>query len=144
MKDTKSLRTGIIILIGGAALIALQLGLFLPRQKDSGKHLRAVLTKARFHKMAFQLRRYEQEYGEWPSEIDRVLPTIYPEPLSDPTGNREVHASFDGTGGWVYDPEKHSFHVNLEGTVGQILKFSNGTDLIDSKPSEWKWSEKEN
>ncbi len=143
MKDAKTLRLSIIIAIGGIALIALYLGLVLPRERTRSKRLKAVITRRHFNKNGYQIRLYERDNGKWPSRIETAMPSVLPEFLSDPQGNATVQPAFDGTGGWVYDPEARKFCVNLEGTVGGILGLPERDELTRSIPSEWRWSERE-
>jgi len=143
MKDAKTLRVAIIIAIGGVALIALYLGLVLPREKTRAKRLKAIWTQRNFYRNTYEIRLYERDNGEWPSRIDMAIPSVLPEFLSDPQGSATVHPAFNGTGGWVYDPEGRKFCVNLRGTVGEILGLPERDELTRSVPSEWRWSERE-
>ena len=143
MKDIKTTRLSIIILLGGAVILAVYLGIVLPKERTRTKYHKAIITLARFNKMAYQIKCYERDNATWPSRLKMVIPSVYPELLSDPKGDSTVHSIFDGTGGWVYNAEERRFFVNVEGTVGEILGLSGDSDLINSTPSEWRWSEKE-
>ena len=143
MKDTKTVRLSIIILLGGAAILAVYLGIVLPRERTRVKYHKAIVTLNRFNRMAYEIKCYERDNDTWPSRLETVMPAVYPEYLSDPKGNSTVHLSFNGTGGWVYNAEERRFCVNVEGTVGEILGIPGDGDLINSTPSEWRWSEEE-
>ena len=106
---------------------------------DKMKIRRAIPTYTKFKHTMNQLRLYEEEHGHWPAD----LTSIGVESLSSP-GNAEVHSTFDDTGGWVYDPEKKRFYVNLQGTVRDILGVHGDREdfpgrLLKSTPCEWDY-----
>ena len=107
---------------------------------DEMKIRGAFSTYIKFKNTINQLRLYEEEHGHWPADP----PSLGLEFLSSPNGNAEIHSTFDGTGGWVYDPEKKRFYVNLQGTVRDILGVHGDREdfpgrLLKSTPCEWDY-----
>jgi hypothetical protein len=81
--------------------------------------------------------RFEQVNARYPRSLSELQSELPKEYLSRLGGDATEYHELNGRGGWYYDPNTGSVHVNLQRPVREYLHLYLGRDK-DEIPSEWE------